>query len=84
MTEQCKRSFKAREALEKAEQCGCYYCTRIYTPGFIKEWEDNDKTAICPICGIDSVVPYDVSLDESLDKFKQKLEKWYKESFGHG
>lgn len=82
MSEQGKRSFKAREALEKAEQCGCYYCIEVYEPKLIECWVD--KTAVCPKCGIDSVVPYDVSLDESLEKFKQKLDKWYEESFGHG
>ena len=48
--------------LEKDHVCGCFYCLNIFSPTEIEEWliEDNpaDKrgTAICPYCGIDSVI----------------------------
>lgn len=48
--------------LEKDNKCGCFYCLAIFKPSEIKEWiiDDNpcDKrgTAICPHCGIDSVI----------------------------
>ena len=48
--------------LEKDHICGCFYCLNIFSPTEIEEWliEDNpaDKrgTAICPHCGIDSVI----------------------------
>lgn len=48
--------------LEKDSICGCFYCLKIFKPSEIKEWlvEDNDcdrrGTAICPYCGIDSVI----------------------------
>ncbi|MEH7403877.1 cytoplasmic protein [Gottfriedia acidiceleris] len=45
-----------RNELEKDKLCGCFYCLKIYSPSEIKEWCDNEKTAICPYCGIDSVI----------------------------
>jgi len=38
-------------------QCGCYFCFRLFNGASIEEWIDDDKTALCPYCGIDSVIP---------------------------
>jgi hypothetical protein len=52
-----KLSMYNRERLLQGNLCGCYYCGRVYTPGEIVEWTDKDLvTAICPHCGIDSVL----------------------------
>jgi hypothetical protein len=29
----------------------------IYAPKSVKKWIDGDQTALCPVCGIDSVIP---------------------------
>jgi hypothetical protein len=44
--------------LEKDSICGCFYCGMIFDPAEIDEWiiEDRLGTAICPYCGIDSVI----------------------------
>lgn len=48
--------------LEKDEICGCFYCCEIFSPSEITEWLihnnpcDKRGTAICPHCGIDSVI----------------------------
>jgi hypothetical protein len=50
--------FHEREILE-SEICGCFHCLRTFSPTEITEWIDEDseqKTAICPHCGIDSVI----------------------------
>ncbi len=50
-------SINNREELQKDTLCGCFYCCEIFTPGKITEWiEDTKGTAICPFCGIDSVI----------------------------
>ena len=46
-----------RQALNQAERCGCFYCERTFQPSTIEVWVDADSTAVCPHCGIDSVVP---------------------------
>ena len=35
---------------------GCYYCKSIFRADEIKETIDDGKTALCPKCGIDSVL----------------------------
>ena len=78
-----KRSLSNISELLLTDTCGCYYCENMYNPKEIEEWI-NDKegaTAICPKCGIDSVVPYNSKLDSSIDNFKILLKQWNKESF---
>ncbi|MEI0559354.1 cytoplasmic protein [Brachyspira intermedia] len=43
----------------KEDVCGCFYCVSIFSPKLITDWieDENDLTAICPYCGIDSVIP---------------------------
>lgn len=39
------------------KRCGCFYCLRVFDPSEIEEWiEDERDTALCPYCGIDSVI----------------------------
>ncbi|MCI8914627.1 MAG: cytoplasmic protein [Lawsonibacter sp.] len=50
-----------RDTLVQAGKCGCFYCLKIFTPLEIEEWcpeeEDGEEvTAICPHCGVDSVI----------------------------
>lgn len=45
----------------ESEQCGCFYCLTVFPPSEIEEWVDADEheirqTALCPNCGIDSVI----------------------------
>jgi hypothetical protein len=58
-------SYMNREEITRSSKCGCFYCMAIFTPSDITEWWDsptepnNDedgRTAVCPRCGIDSVV----------------------------
>lgn len=52
-----KFSINHRKELIKDKKCGCFYCVKIFSPSEIKIWiEDPLKTAICPYCGIDSVI----------------------------
>jgi hypothetical protein len=50
-----------RAALEQDNLCGCYYCGKIFAPSEIEEWcceeaDGEEVTALCPHCGIDSVI----------------------------
>jgi len=43
--------------LIKDKKCGCFYCLSIFNPSEILEWiPDTAGTALCPKCGIDSVI----------------------------
>jgi hypothetical protein len=55
-----KHSSNHRGELLNSDQCGCFYCGAIYPPINIAKWVDEidgiGTTAICPYCGIDSVI----------------------------
>ena len=54
-------SIRNEESILKSDFCGCFHCISILAATDIKSSEmvvekDGFKTAICPICGIDSVL----------------------------
>ena len=60
-----KYSNNNMEQLKRDKVCGCFYCLEIFSPKEIEDWliaKDTDNyadglgTAICPYCGIDSVI----------------------------
>ena len=70
--------------LEKAELCGCFYCLKIFSPQEITEYlqDDNitidkDGTALCPYCGVDSVIPQNDDYPLSEKFLKQMHKKWF-------
>jgi len=52
------------DEIQRSDYCGCFHCTAIFAPKEIDEWIDDrrvsdgtfGKTAMCPKCGIDSVI----------------------------
>lgn len=55
-----KHSIFNRAELSESQLCGCFYCLEIFEPKQIVEWVDEGdgkvETAMCPFCGIDSVI----------------------------
>jgi hypothetical protein len=55
-----RHSIRHREEVLASERCGCFYCCAAFPPSEIKvwtdEWEGVGQTALCPHCGIDSVI----------------------------
>ncbi|MGI9018940.1 MAG: cytoplasmic protein [Euzebya sp.] len=45
-----------RSEILASDQCGCFHCSRTFPPDHIVEWVDDDQTALCPECGVDSVI----------------------------
>lgn len=42
--------------LYRSAVCGCFYCCETFSFYEIEEWVDRGVTALCPECGIDSVI----------------------------
>ena len=74
-------SSRHRRSISFSKKCGCFYCFKIFTPREIKDWIDEDEkgkgqTAICPYCGIDSVIgDYDVKLNMPL--LRKMKKRWF-------
>jgi len=70
-----------RDSIQKSNLVGCFYCCQIYPAKEVNEWIDEingiGQTALCPKCGIDSILgDYDVKI---LDKeFLEKMRtRWF-------
>lgn len=51
-----KKCSNHRAEIESSRLCGCFYCKQTFDSDRIVEWVDKDSTALCPECGIDSVL----------------------------
>jgi hypothetical protein len=60
-----KHASQHRIELEASSRCGCFFCFRTFPPTSIKAWIDKNQTALCPACGVDSVIGGDMRLDEA-------------------
>ena len=49
-------SFNNRELVESSATSGCFCCLEMFASSRITEWTDKGLTALCPSCGIDSVL----------------------------
>ena len=72
-----KASSYHRKSIEASDVCGCFYCCRQFAPSKIREWVDKGQTAICPLCGIDSVIGAASGYQISDDFLKQMCEFWF-------
>ena len=62
-----KYSDHHRELMEHSERAGCFYCEQFFNPSDVVDWIDGrlvemgrtegGVTALCPLCGIDAVLP---------------------------
>lgn len=79
-------SSNHRESILASDVCGCFYCLSIFSSSEIKDWVDapedeadineTGQTALCPHCGIDSVLGsasgYPINRE-----FLQKMNKYW-------
>lgn len=69
-----KLSIKNKEELKNHKDCSCYHCLKVFRTTEVTNYceeLDGSETAICPHCGIDSLVPGNVSKEilKSAHKF---------------
>jgi len=76
-----KHSIRHRKEILESEECGCFCCCVVFNPSEINEWVDEiegqGQTALCPKCGIDSVIG-SISGYPITSSFLRKMEKhWF-------
>jgi hypothetical protein len=50
-------SGRHKDLIDKSQTCGCFFCFSIFPATDIKDWTDFGRTAMCPVCWIDTVLP---------------------------
>lgn len=49
------------------QKCGCFFCQKTFQFDEIEEFVDGKlETALCPRCGIDSVIPMNDAIDDKI------------------
>jgi hypothetical protein len=52
-----KASFGNEEAVLQSVNCGCFYCCEIYKASEVHEFVSVERSAACPRCLVDAVLP---------------------------
>jgi len=69
-------SLMNREELEKGIKCHCFCCCTEFNFSEIKEWTDNNKTAICPYCKVDAILSANLNITKNeINKLNKKYFK---------
>lgn len=73
-----KKAFQNEPLVQIAKDCACFCCLEHFPPSAIYGWVDDKlhRTAMCPKCGIDSVLTEE-TLDRVPDDFLKALQKVY-------
>jgi hypothetical protein len=71
-----------KEKLTKDKRCGCIYCLAIFDPKEITEWlseenGDSGGTALCPFCGIDSIIGESSGYPITESFLKEMYDYWF-------
>jgi hypothetical protein len=51
------KSMRNRRRILPGTMCGCFHCLATFRAEAIHGWVDAGKTALCPRCGVDAVLP---------------------------
>lgn len=71
-----------KEKLTKDSKCGCFYCLAMFDPREITDWlnEENGDlggTALCPFCGIDSIIGESSGYPITESFLKEMYDYWF-------
>ena len=77
-----RHSIRHRLELERSDRCGCFCCGATFDVSEINEWANDDpsraeKTAICPRCGIDSVIGSASGFPITAEFLERMRQRWF-------
>jgi uncharacterized paraquat-inducible protein A len=65
-----------RKEVAASETVGCYHCLAIYSGKEVVQFTDDGKTALCPKCNHDCVLPSSKNYDLTPRFLKEIHEFW--------
>jgi hypothetical protein len=66
-----------RAELEASTVCGYFYCFAAFALSEVTQWIDNNQTALCPKCEIDSVIGSASGYPITRDFLMRMHEHWF-------
>jgi len=68
-----------RPDIEASKMAGCFGCLKAFPANEVVDWCDEDgTTALCPYCGIDSVMPDAVIANAAIPDLLEKMhDHWF-------
>ncbi|HEV2555454.1 MAG TPA: cytoplasmic protein [Bosea sp. (in: a-proteobacteria)] len=78
-----RHSSQHREEILASEACGCFYYLTTFPPAAITEWTDahelcpEGNTALCPKCGIDSVIGSESGYPVTEEFLRSMEQHWF-------
>ena len=76
-----RHSIRHRDEILVSEVRGCFHCCETFAPSEIDEWTDEwegvGQTALCPRCGIDSVIGLASGYPVTGEFLKQMHDHWF-------
>ena len=74
----CDDLLNDKKLLLESDVCGCFHCLSIFNPNQISEWVPyTEGIAICPYCGIDSIVGDSQGTLITKDYLKELRHRWF-------
>jgi len=77
-----RHSIRHREEILASKSCGCFYCCETFPSSQIAEWTDEwegvGQTAVCPRCGIDSVIGSESGYPVTREFLKEMHDHWFR------
>jgi len=73
-------AFKNREAVLQSQVCGCYNCLEVIQVEDIDLWTDDDETALCPKCTMDTLLPESLGCPLDTTSLMEIRDHWLRPS----
>lgn len=74
-------SFENKKQILGSISAGCFFCKKVYPASDITDedytQDKNDETALCPHCGIDSVIGDVAGYELSMEFLEAMHELWF-------
>ena len=74
-------SSNHEDVIRRSDFCGCFYCLKTFATSEIVEWVEEPsggRTAVCPHCGIDSVLGDAAGFPLTREFLETMCERWFK------
>lgn len=73
-----KASMHNKATLAFSENAGCFYCLAVVPVKRVVKYVDNGGTGICPLCGVDSLLPSSIVAQAKNPSFLSQMhDRWF-------